>query len=199
MAKTSIDKTNNIQEITLESFKGLSHDSSSIENFYKGIYCLYANQLVDSKNHFLEALNGTNETETSYFEYLSFLGISEVLLSKSQGGLSRCYEASQGISTDPNLYLNIAYAEYILENRRRSVIAIESFLEHDKTHTYAHFFNECMIKRSEKNKHRNSVAQNIVGRLFRKKKSCSEEKFVDIFKDYLSRKLDTYMKEILNK
>ncbi len=180
----------NQETITLESFQNLSHDNLNIESFYNGVYCLQKNKLLDAKNYFLVALNGTEETEAAYYEYLSFLGLAEVLLNKSTGGLSRCYEAVNGFSNNSNLYFYIAYAEYFLGNRRRSVFAIEKLLENNPNHKYANFFNKCMVQRINL---RNNIAHNIIGKLFRKKKECPENGFDIVFKDHLTIKINKYI------
>jgi len=190
MFKSSVESQETTQTITLGSFQDLSHDNSNIKSFYQGVHCLQESQLLDAKNYFLAALNGTEEAEAVYYEYLSFLGLAEVLLNKSTGGLSRCYEAINGFPHDSNLYFNVAYAEYFLGNRRRSVIAIEKLLKNNPNHEYAEFFKKCMVQR---NKLRNNIAQNIIGKLFRKKKDCPENEFDHVFKDHLTIKMNSYI------
>ncbi len=86
MVKSSTDINNNTPEIILESFDNSSCSGSNTESFYKGIYCLYNNNLSDAKKHLVEAVNATDSMDLAYHEYLSFLGVVEVLMQKSAGG-----------------------------------------------------------------------------------------------------------------
>jgi len=198
MSKPSFDLSDNAQEITLVGFQETLNDNANIENFYNGLYCLYINNLTDAKKFLLRALNGTEKIDPSYFEYLSYLGLVEVLLHKSKGGLHRCYNAVKGFSTEPELYLNVAYAEHILGNRRRSVDAIKKSLANDSKFTHAYHFHRYIGRRN--NLKRSNPAKNIFGRFFRRKKNqCTAENFDKIFKQHLSKKLDLYIEAVINK
>ena len=200
MIKSSVDLNDNAQEITLVGFKNISQDYSNVEYFYNGIYCLYTNNLTEAKKFLVLALNGTEKIEPSYFEYLSYLGLIEVLLHKSRGGLHRCYNAVKGFSTDPQLYLNIAYAEHILGNRRRSIEAIKKSLETDSRFTHAYHLYRCIGRRKKNNLKRTNPAKNILGRFLRRKKNkCTDENFDKTFKNFISKKLDLYIETVINK
>lgn len=133
----------------------------------------------------------------AYHECSSYLGIVEVLLYKSDGGLHRCYHAVNEVADNAELYFNIAYAEHVLGHRQRSFAAIKKGLKHDAKFITARKFCKCIEKRKKGSTKRTNVAKNIVGRFLRKKKNnyigkdCEE-----IFKCHLSKKLDLYIKEM---
>lgn len=199
MNKSSFDLDQNAEEITLVGCENKSQDTSNIESFYNGLYRLYTGQLAEAKKYLLKALNGTDKVDLSYYEYLSYMGLVEVLLYKSKGGLYRCYNAVRGLSTDPELHLNIAYAEHILGNRRRSIEAIKKSLATDSKFTQAYQLHRCIGRRKNNSLKRTRSANNVLGRFFRRKKNrCSEERFEKVFKQHLSQKLDRYVESVVN-
>ncbi len=129
---------------------------------------------------------------------MSFLGLVEVLLHKTNGGLHRCYDAVHGFSTNPELYLNLAYAEFILGNRQRSVAAVNTLLEHDPQYYDALQFRDCLGKRKEHHEKRTNPVSNVLGKLFRSKdRGCEGNNFELIFKAHLSKKLNFYIKQFI--
>lgn len=199
MRKTLIDIKGNAQEINLVGFQNSLRVNSNNECFYNGLYCLYTDNLREAKKFLLKALDNAEKLDSPYFEYLSYLGLIEVLLHNSKGGLHRCYNAIKGFSTDPELYLNIAYAEHVLGNRRRSVDAIKKSLETDSKFTHAYHFQKFIGRREANKLKRNNPAKNIVGRFFRRKKNkCTAENFDKVFKEHLAKKLDLYIETVIS-
>lgn len=198
MVKSFTDKNN--LEIILESVKNSLSSSSDSESFYKGIYCLYNNKLSDAKKFLEQAISSTDSIDLAYHEYSSYLGLVEVLLYKSDGGLQRCYHAVNEATTNPELYFNIAYAEHVLGHRQRSFAAIKKGLKHATKFTPAEKFCKCIEKRKKGSRKRTNAAKNIIGRFLRKKKNNYTGKDCEeIFKLHLSKKLDLYIKEMSRK
>ncbi|MCU7836847.1 MAG: hypothetical protein KZQ83_16550 [gamma proteobacterium symbiont of Taylorina sp.] len=185
-----------LDEITLADFNQLSQQNNSSESFYYGLYCLYNNNLKDANTYLLSAVNSTEQIEASYFEYLSFLGLVEVLLYDSRGGLNRCYEASNDFSTIPELYINLAHAELTLGNRRRGIIAIEQCLEYNPKFIYKKRLKECIGKRKANHFKKINHRKSILGKFLRKKKNqCLANTINNILNDMLSDKLELYIKQ----
>ncbi len=205
MHKLSIDSHDNAIDYIVEEIQDTSEENTpehnpQMEEFYQGLYALYDDDLAEAKKIFSNILEHADRFNPAYYTYLSFVGLLEVILLKSNGGLQRCYDAIQGSSNDAELYFNLAYAEHILENRRRCVVAIEKCLQYNPKHAYAPRFQTCIGIRKKDDKKRNTRTKKTLGKLFRKKKDKqNRETCALIFKDNLSNKLDLYMEEVIKR
>ena len=182
---------NNTDEISITNFRPASVNKDSREYFFQGLYYLYNNKISEARDNLIISVNNTEPMNVSYFEHLSYLGLAEVLTQESRGGLNRCYEALNGFSNIPDLYINLAKAELSLGDRRRSILTIEKCLKNIPDCEYAKPLQDCMGKKRIIN-HRN----NIVGRLFRKKKNqCLSLALDKVFRNVLTTKLESYIQK----
>ncbi|MBE9527193.1 MAG: hypothetical protein IME94_09500 [Proteobacteria bacterium] len=195
MSDPFTNKDKEVEEIVLSDFCSVSQGHNLIENFYQGLYYLYKNDLPEAKKYLSFAVNNAESASPYYFEYLSYLGLVEVLFYKSRGGLKRCYDALEHFSTIPELYINIAYAELTLGNRRRAILAIEKCLQHNPNFIYAQQIKDCIGTRKVANLKKISQRKNILRKFLRKKKNqCLAKTIAEVFKDMLSSKMKLYIK-----
>ena len=124
-----------------------------------------------------------------YWKCFSYIGLVEVLLYKSNGGLHRCYQASNEQKGDVELYLNIAYAEYFLDNHNRCVTALNRCLDIEPGNSMAQSFYECVGMRKTKN-----PIKKVLGKLLEKneKKSCNDRLY-NIVRNHLAFVLNAHV------
>lgn len=93
--------------------------------FLIGIFYLWTSKYEKSRHNFLKAVNETDQMEAVYPIYQSYLGLLEVLNQKHDG-LYYCNHAIEISQTlEFETLLNLACAEFISGNRRRSLKALE--------------------------------------------------------------------------
>ena len=196
MSYTQTSQNTTTDEISLSNFSPTLQPYVQAENFHHGLYCLNKKNLSEARKHLVLAVNNTEPMDVSYFEYLSFLGFVEVLLYESRGGLNRCYEALNGFSTIPELYINLAYAELTLGNRRRSVAALKECIEKNPDFAYADDITNCSClgKRKPDFLRKGKERKSIVKKLLRRNSSqCLMDTIDQLFKHILSDKLKSYI------
>ena len=171
-----------IQSLDIVSSNTESSMNDSSSHFYTGLYCLYRNDLTRAKNYLLQASNVLDSMDDLYWKCFSYLGLVEILINKSNGGLHRCYQASNEQKGDAELYLNIAYAEYLLDNRSRCVTALNKCLEMEPDNVMAQSFYKCIGMRTRMN-----PIKKVLGKLLgkKRKKSCND-RLLNIMKNHLA-------------
>lgn len=187
-----IKKTQDINSFFRIDHEQLTQIETSQEYYYYGLYCLYKNNLIEAKKHLIRVINSADKVDSLYWKSLSFLGLVEVFLYKSNGGLHRCYEAKKEHSDIIDIHLNIAYAEYKLGNRKRCVNAIKYCLELEPQNKLAQNFFECIGRRTRKDFIKNVFWKFVRGT---DKNSCKENLHHQI-QNHLSIKLNNYVKKI---
>ncbi len=198
MPENFTTQAKNMNEISLSNFSPTSEPYEQSENFFHGLYHLYNKNFSEARKHLVLAVNNTEQMDVTYFEYLSFLGLVEVLLHESRGGLNRCYEALNGFSNIPELYINLAYAELSLGDRRRCVVALEYCIEKNPDFIYANqIINcSCLGKRKPAALKNRKDRKSIFKKLFRKNESqCLTETIDEIFQLVLIDKLKFYTQD----
>ena len=178
-------------EISIANFCPASDNKNGREYFFQGLYHLYNNKIHEARDDLIISVNNTEPMDVSYFEHLSYLGLVEVLIQKSRGGLNRCYEALNGFSNIPDLYINLAIAELSFGDRRRSILSIEKCLLNIPDCEYAKSLQECIGK-----KRKISKRKSIFGKFLRKKKNqCLSTALDKILKHLLLIKLESHIKQ----
>lgn len=158
--------------------------------FYNGLYCLYNGNLNEAKIFFIKIIKMGESSYPYFCKSMSFLGVTEVFLHQSNGGLHRCYDALHDCTEDQDLYVNIAYAEYYLGNRKRSVKALETCLAKEPAHIHANTFFKFIGKRSTS---RSSLLNCTLGKFLRKPIEKCHKEFMDIIKKDLFSKLNLFV------
>lgn len=189
--------TNNDDEVILNQYCQTSEESKYVDIFYHGIYYLYENNLDEANKNICFSVNHIIQINGDYFEYSSYLGLVEVLFSQKNGGLHRCYEALKHHSNKPELYINIAFAELSLGNRRRAILAIENCLQHNPRYSYAQRIKDCIGERKVTKSKKPNQRKSIVGKLLRKKQNQSllDKTVARVFKEIIASKLELYVQQ----
>ena len=103
------------------------------KNFSDGIEFLQRRALEDASRSFQLACESVSISHSFRNKYISYLGFSQ-LLSGDIDGIKLCRQAAKQEHRDGDVFLNLARAEFLLESRRRTVIALELGLEIDSQH-----------------------------------------------------------------
>jgi hypothetical protein len=94
-----------------------------IESFDKGCEALQAQDYRAAVREFRKAMQSIDEQHELYNKVASYLGLAQVLTS-DLNGLLICRDAASTESEDGDVFLNLACAEWHIENRERAVDAI---------------------------------------------------------------------------
>jgi hypothetical protein len=95
----------------------------NIESFDKGCDALQARDYKAALRGFRETLKSIEEHHALYNKVASYLGLAQVLTS-DLNGLLICRDAASTETADGDVFLNLACAEWHIENRERAVDAI---------------------------------------------------------------------------
>ena len=148
-------------------------------NFLTGIYCLWGSQYTQAIEFFNNAVSETDPLEKMYSTYLSYLGLTTVL-THQKCGLHQCYQSTDTRSpTKPEILLNLACAEFISDNRRRGIQAIDKFdrIKSVKGSEEINSFFNIVGKRERNTKglpKRNHFINKTLGGMFRKRESVDK-------------------------
>ncbi len=147
-------------------------------NFLIGIYGLWEYKYEQARDFFLKAVTETNQLDAQYDVYLSYLGLSEVLIDNKNGALQHSnHSFNTSLSIKPEIQLNLACAELIKGNRKRSVQAVHKIddlkLSPRNSEELHSFYN--IIGKREKDDNgslkRNKFFHKTMGKVFRNRAS----------------------------
>ena len=102
-------------------------------SYKKGRESLLAEDYKAAKREFAEALKSVGEHHQLYNMVISYLGLAQVLTS-DRNGLLLCRDAASSEGVEADVYLNLACAEWHVDNRHRAVEAINRGREIDTGH-----------------------------------------------------------------
>lgn len=137
----------------------------------KGRESLLAQDYMAAKREFNQALNASGEHHHLSNRITSFLGLAQVLTS-DRNGLLLCRDAAGAEVADADVYLNLACAEWHLNNRKRAFEAITRGREIDARHPQLLKAAQLLDARRKvllpflKREH---VLNRLVGRMWRKR------------------------------
>ncbi len=140
------------------------------ESFDKGRAALKARDYKAAEGKFKQAFQSIDEYHASYNMVTSFLGLSQVLTS-DPNGLLLCRDAASTELKDGDVFLNLACAEWHVENRVRALNAIARGRKIDSKHEQ--LIRACLLLDSRR---RNAVPflardhflNRVLGRLMRR-------------------------------
>ena len=112
------------------------------EAFDKGCDALKAKDYKAAERAFNEAMKSIDEHHVLYNRVASCLGLAQVLIS-DPNGLLLCRDAASSETTDGDVFLNLACAEWHSENRERALDAIIRGCEIDTRHDQ--LLRACML------------------------------------------------------
>ena len=112
-----------------------SVDSSVLQHAHD---LLKAQDYKAAERAYKKVLDSIDEHDDSYNLVLSAYGLSQVLsddeLSSSQNGLLLCRDAANSESLDGDVFLNLACAEWVSNNRKRVIDALRQGIKIDADH-----------------------------------------------------------------
>lgn len=159
----------------MESSDTQSDNSSYDIHFLTGINWILASDYKEAIQFFLLAILETEPTDQMYPVYQSYAGLSAVMLHQP-GGLQHCRHVSDlSFHRNPEIQLNLACAELLLNNRKRGIQAFDnidiSALSPEKANEIHAFF--AMTGKREENEQgalkRDNFFRNSISKMFRKK------------------------------
>jgi len=101
--------------------------------FENGLDAMKLQDYKGAARDFEEVLSGIDEHHVQYNRVESFLGLA-LVLTDDDSGLLMCRDASTGETSDGDVFLNLACAEWHSENRKRAIDAIYKGLSIDPGH-----------------------------------------------------------------
>lgn len=171
----------------LDCYDNWKHQKSSDNsdyniNFLTGIYALWESKYKQARSFFLKAVAETVPLDAHHDVYLSYLGLSDVLIDNKSGALQHSYHSSDtSLSIKPEIQLNLACAELIKGNRKRSIEAIHKIggfkLSPGNSEDINSFYN-IAGKRKKDNSgslKRNKLVNKVMGKIFRTRKQTDTE------------------------
>jgi hypothetical protein len=103
------------------------------ELFDKGCEAFKAQDYKAAERSFKELMKSIDEHHVFYNRVASYLGLAQVLIS-DLNGLLLCRDAASSETTDGDVFLNLACAEWHAENRKRAIDAVIRGREIDASH-----------------------------------------------------------------
>jgi len=145
-------------------------------HFFMGVFCLWQAKYKHARHFFLNAVTDTYPLDTRHDLYLSYLGLSAVLMDHKSGILNHSYHSSNNsLSEEPDVQLNLACAEFLKGNRKSAIEAMDKIelIEFSENADEIHAFFDIVGKR-EINAQGKPKRDNFMGKIFRKRKTDND-------------------------
>jgi len=145
-------------------------------DFVHGLTFLKESSVTQALENFQRAYDAAPVDDIYHNKYASFCGLTRVL-SGDISGIGLCRQAVKQESIDGDVFLNLAYAEWHLKSRRRSIMVLEKGLHIDKQHPGLNRFKNYLGVRSKTVIAfipRNSFLNKALGKISRKSNSMAE-------------------------
>jgi hypothetical protein len=107
--------------------------SACCTEFVKGVEHLKERAVPKALESFQMAYESVARTDVYHNKYESYCGLTRVL-SGDSSGLELCRDAVRNEFHDGDVFLNLARAEWYLNNRKQTVIALKKGLQIDMRH-----------------------------------------------------------------
>ncbi len=143
-------------------------------DFIQGLVSLKAFSVPQALHNFQCAYDGVPYDDVYHNKYASFCGLARVL-SGDRGGVELCRDAARLETFDGDVFLNLAYAEWHMNSRKRSIMILKKGLRIDRKHSGLIKFQQQLGVRSKKLIPfipRDSYLNKTLGKLVRKKASA---------------------------
>ena len=168
-------------------------------SFLKGLFYLWEGEYKQARKYFFAATSKTDHLEVDYALYQSYLGLTDVL-NNSKSGLMNCYESTESSPNVFQVWFNLSCAEFLLDNRRRSILAIEEISELKlsiSNNRLIHSFFDIVGER-EKNSQgkmlRKKLINKSMGKMFRSKETIDLKKL----ETFIKKTVKTQYKDIID-
>lgn len=107
--------------------------SSCCNEFVAGVEHLKERSIPSAVESFQQAYESVGRADVYHNKYASYCGLARVL-SGDRGAISLCREAARNEIHDGDVFLNLARAEWFIEDRKNTVIALKRGLQVDNRH-----------------------------------------------------------------
>ena len=103
------------------------------DEFVEGVCFLNDRVMPEAVNSFQQAYESVDRSDVYHNKYESYCGLARVL-SGDASGIELCRDAARSELHDGDVYLNLARAEWHLNNRKQTVVALKKGLRVDCRH-----------------------------------------------------------------
>jgi len=141
------------------------------DDFTQGLNFLKAHSLPQALLNFRSAYNAVPYNDSYHNKYASYCGLARVL-NGDKSGVELCRDAARQEMKDGDVFLNLAYAEWFMNSRKRSIGVLEKGLSIDSDHRGLNIFQNHLGKRAEPILSfvaRDSFLNKTLGKIIRKK------------------------------
>ncbi|RDH84422.1 MAG: hypothetical protein DIZ80_02795 [endosymbiont of Galathealinum brachiosum] len=149
----------------------VSHSNDYCLDFVRGVDFLKAYSVTQALQQFQLAYDAAAYSNIYHNKYASYCGLARVL-SGDRAGVELCRDAARLESEDGDVFLNLAYAEWHMKSRKRSIKMLEKGLEIDRKHAGLNKLQKHLGMRSKQVISfiaRDSFLNKTLGKLSRKK------------------------------
>jgi len=141
------------------------------DDFTLGLNFLKSHSLPQALINFRSAYNAVSYNDIYHNKYASFCGLARVL-NGDRSGVELCRDAARQEMRDGDVFLNLAYAEWFMDSRKRSIGVIEKGLAIDGQHLGLNKLQSHLGKRAKPVLFfvaRDSFLNKTLGKIVRKK------------------------------
>lgn len=141
------------------------------QHFVEGLTLLKDEAVPQALLSFKCAYQQSPADDFYHKKYASFLGLAQVLTG-DLSGVELCRIVASCETFDGDVFLNLAYVEWFMHNRQRSVYIMEKGLRVDRQHPGLNKFKQCIGERRRKAIDffpRNNFVNVALGKLVRQK------------------------------
>ncbi len=156
------------------TFRFNSSNSAEYSNdFVQGVIFLKEYSIPQALHNFQLAYDAVAYSDIYHNKYASYCGLARVL-SGDRAGAELCRDAVRQEKLDGDVFLNLAYVEWHMKSRKRSVKILQQGLAVDHKHLGLKKFQQHLGKRSRQVisfVSRDSFLNKMLGKLVRRKVS----------------------------
>jgi hypothetical protein len=156
-------------------------------NLSKGLFSLYKEKLSYAERFFFSAIKELDPVDPQYALAQSYQGLTQILRSK-RSGLMQCYSSIKEQPEALEIQLNLAIAEMLNGNRKRSLQVINKIstgqINNNSKMLVDRFYN-IIGKREENHKgnlKRNTLIHRLIGKSLRKRKAVNQQELKQFVK-----------------
>ena len=141
------------------------------QHFVEGLTFLKDESVSQALHNFKCAYQQSPADDFYHNKYASYLGLT-LVLTGDLAGVELCRVVASDETFDGDVFLNLAYVEWFMQNRQRSVYVMERGLRVDRQHPGLNKFKQCIGERRHQAINfipRNNFLNVALGKLVRRK------------------------------
>ncbi len=147
--------------------------SQCCDDFIRGVEYLEQCLVEEASSCFRRALETVNESDSRFYRYRSYYGLTKVLCG-DRASIDDCRKAASLYPFDGDIYMNLVRAEIFLCNRLNAVESIQEGLKYSSSHSGLQALQEKIGLRKRNPLPvlpRNNILNRFLGKWARKKNS----------------------------